>query len=91
MSMSGSIHKTIIQTFNNKGTLLFKQFLSSTYVTDMEISPDNKYLAIAEVNLSGIIIQSNIKILSIENVTSEDINSMMVYSNSNTNGDLIVK
>ncbi len=91
VSMSGSIHKTIIQTFNNKGTLLFKQFLSSTYVTDMEISPDNKYLAIAEVNLSGIIIQSNIKILSIENVTSEDINSMMVYSNSNTNGDLIVK
>lgn len=91
VSMSGTIHKTIIQTFNNKGTLLFRQFLSSTYVIDMEISPDNKYLAIAEVNLSGIIIQSNVKIISIENVASEDINSMMVYSNSNTNGDLIVK
>lgn len=89
ISLSGTIHKTIIQTFDNKGTPLFKQFLSSTYVIDMDISPDNKYLAIAEANLSGIIIQSNIKMISIEKVTSED-SDYIVYNNSNKNGDLIV-
>lgn len=91
VSSVGTIHKTIIQTFDNKGSLLFKQFLSSTYVIDMEISPDDKYLAVAEANLSGIIIQSNIKILSIENVINKDTNSMIVYTNSNKNGDLIIK
>lgn len=90
ISLSGTIHKTIIQTFDNKGNPLFKQFLSSTYVIDMDISPDNKYLAIAEVNLSGIIVQSNIKIISIEKVTNEETDSI-VYTNSNKNGDLIVK
>lgn len=90
LSLSGTIHKTIIQAFDNKGTPLFRQFLSSTYVTDMDISPDNKYLAIAEVNLAGILIQSNIKVISIEKVTSEDEDSL-VYTNSNQNGDLIVK
>lgn len=89
VSLSGTIYKTIIQTFDNKGTALFKQFLSYTYVIDMDISPDNKYLAIAEVNLSGILIQSNIKILSMEKATNGDTDSA-IYTNSNENGDLII-
>ena len=39
--------------------------MSSTIAVDASISEDNKYVGIAEVNTSGTLIQSNIKILSI--------------------------
>ena len=80
---TGSLYKTIVQTFDNKGEEQFKNFLSSTYVMDMSISPDNKYLAIAETNFSGIIIQSNIKIISMEKAE-------IIHNLTNTKGDLIV-
>ena len=83
VAITGSIYKTIVQTFDNKGEEQFKNFLSSTYVIDMSISPNNKYLAIAEANFSGIIIQSNIKIVSTEKAE-------IVYNHTNIEGDLIV-
>lgn len=89
VSTTGAIYKTIIQMFNNKGEEQFKNFLSTTYVVDMSISPDNKNLAIAEANFSGIIIQSNIKIISMEKAKKGDSDSI-IYTHSNTEGDLIV-
>lgn len=89
VATTGTIYKTIIQTFNNKGEELFKDFLSSTYVIDMSISPDSKNLAIAETNFSGIMIQSNIKIVSIEKAKDGDKDSI-VYTQTNTEEDLIV-
>lgn len=83
VATTGSLYKTIVQTFDNKGEEQFKNFLSSTYVIDMSISPDNKYLAIAETNFSGIIIQSNIKIISMEKAE-------IIHNLTNTKGDLIV-
>ena len=44
---------------------MFKYYMSSTIAVDASISEDNKYVGIAEVNTSGTLIQSNIKILSI--------------------------
>lgn len=82
-AITGSLYKTIVQTFDNKGEEQFKNFLSTTYVIDMSISPDNKYLAIAEANFSGIIIQSNIKIISTEKAE-------IIQNQTNTEGDLIV-
>ena len=61
-------YKTVIQMYDNQGTPLFKTFLSSTRAVSTSISEDNKYLAIAEIDTSGTIIQSNIKIYSIEDV-----------------------
>lgn len=59
-------YKTVVQLFDNQGTPLFKTFLSSTRVVATSISEDNKYLAIAQVDTSGTIIQSSIKVLSID-------------------------
>ena len=56
---------------------------------DMSISQDSKSLAIAEANFSGIMIQSNIKIISIEKAKKGDKDSI-VYTQTNTEGDLIV-
>lgn len=89
VATTGTIDKTIIETFNNKGEMQFKYFLSFTYVIDMSISPDNKNLAIAETNFSGIMIQSNIKIVSIEKAKNGKKDSI-IYSQTNTEGDLIV-
>ncbi len=58
-------HKSVIELYDSTGKRLFKTF-SSTRTTDVSISNDNKYLAIAEVDTSGTIIQSSIKIQSIE-------------------------
>ena len=90
VSLVGTTYKTVIKTFDSKGTELFTTFLSSTYVIDMDISPDNKYLAIAEANFSGILLQSNIKIMSIDKAKNGD-KDYMVYSNACESGDLIVK
>lgn len=89
VATTGTIYKTIVQTFNNKGEEQFKDFLSYTYVIDMSISPDNKNLAIAEANFSGIMIQSNIKIVSIDKAKNGDKDSI-IYTQTNTEGDLIV-
>lgn len=89
VATTGTIYKTIVQTFNNKGEEQFKNFLSYTYVIDMSISPDNKKLAIAEANFSGIMIQSNLNIVSIEKAKNGEKDSK-IYMNTNTEGDLIV-
>lgn len=64
--ISGTSHKSVVQTFDSDGNALFKTYLSKTNVIDTDISNDNKYLAIAEANFSGVMVQSNIKIISIE-------------------------
>lgn len=71
----GTSHKSIVQVFNPEGTPLFKIYLASTMAVDVSISNDNKYLAIAEVDTSGTIIQSNIRIISMEKAKTDPINS----------------
>lgn len=67
------------------GKELFKTYLSSTIAIDVEISNDNKYLSIAEINTSGSLIQSNIKIISIEKAGSDPTNSVIYTYNVEAN------
>ena len=64
--IKGGSYKTVIATYSPAGKELFKTYLSSTTAIDTVISNDNKYLAIAEINTSGTLIQSNVKIISVE-------------------------
>lgn len=64
--VTGTSYKSVVITYDTKGNELFKKYLSTTSVIDAEISKDNKYLAIAEINCSGVLVQSNIEIISIE-------------------------
>ena len=61
-----TINKTVVAMYDNQGEHIFDVVLSSTRVVATSISDDNKYLAIAEVDTSGTVIQSNIKTVSIE-------------------------
>lgn len=74
--ITDTIHKTVISMYNPEGTEKFKTYLSSTRTTDIAISNDNKHVAIAEVDTSGTIIQSNIRIISIDKASSDPTNSL---------------
>lgn len=74
--LSDASNKTVIQMYNTEGKPLFKTYAPYNRSTDVTISNDNKYLAIAEIDTSGTIIQSNIKIISIEKASTESENSI---------------
>ena len=74
--MSDASNKTVIQIYNTEGKSLFKKYAPYNRSTDVSISNDNKYLAVAEIDTAGTIIQSNIKIISIEKASTESDNSI---------------
>lgn len=88
--ITGTSYKTVIDVFDNNGKELFKKFLSNTRLVDVSISNDNKFLAMAEIDTSGTVVQSNIKIISIEKAQTDPINSMIKTYSGNLS-DLIIK
>lgn len=87
--ISGTSHKAVIKVFDQNGNELFTYYLSTTSVIDTDISGDNKFLAMAEVNFSGIVPQSGIKIISIEEAKSNSSEAIKYSYLSNAN-DLII-
>ena len=90
VARADSSYRTVIEIFNTSGTLLFRTFLATSNIIDMSISNDNRYLAIAEANLSGIIIQSNIRIISIENAQTNP-SEATVFTHTSEPGNLIIR
>lgn len=86
----GTSYKSIVVSFDSKGKELFKTYLSSTTAIDMDISNDNKYLSIAEVDSSGAITKSLIKTISIDKAKSDPSNSV-IYTYIGENDNLITK
>ena len=87
--ISGTSHKAVIKVLDPNGNELFTYYLSTTSVIDTDISNDNKYLAIAEVNFSGIVPQSAIKIISIDEARNNSSEAIKYTHLANAN-DLIV-
>lgn len=83
--ISGTSYKSVVITYNSQGKELFKTYLSNTIALKSEISNDNKYLSIAEVNISGTLIQSNIKIVSIEKAQNDPMHSVIYTYEANPN------
>lgn len=83
-------YKTVISVYDTQGKEMFKRYLSLTRAVDVSISNDNKYLAIAEVDTSGTMIQSNVKIVSIEKAQTDPDNSIKNAYNGEKNS-LITK
>ncbi len=83
-----TIHKTVIEVYDNHGEHLFSAKLATTRVVATSISEDNKYLATAEIDTSGTMVQSNVKIISIEESKSNPQDAIKKIYNGE-NGDLI--
>lgn len=60
---SNSTYSSIVIVYDNDNNELFKTYLPSTYAMCTEISNTNNYLAIGEVDYSGTVIKSNIRII----------------------------
>ena len=73
--ITGTSYKSVIAMYDNSGNNLFNKYLSSTRLTDVSISNDNKYLALAEIDTSGTVVQSNVKIISIEQTKNDSSDS----------------
>lgn len=87
--VSDTSYKTVVEVYDKTGKNLFKSYLSSTRTVDVAISNDNKYLALGEIDTQGTLIQSNIKILSIENAEKDPENANVYTYNANV-GKLLV-
>lgn len=63
---STSAYKSIVVVFDSNGNKLFTNYLKSTYGVCTSISTNNSYLAIGEIDYSGTVIKSYVKIISID-------------------------
>ena len=83
-------YRSIITLYDQEGKEICKKYLSSTRVIDVSMSKDNKYLAIAELDTSGTFLQSNVEVISVDDV-SKDSEKSEIYSYSADRGMLITK
>ena len=70
-------HKTTVKMYSNEGKELTTAYLSSTYAIDTAVSNDNEELAIAEINYSGSLLQSSVKIISVQKAASDPENAVV--------------
>ena len=87
---SSTSYKSIVITYDSTGKELFKTYLSSTLAIDSAISNDNKYVAYAEIDTSGTLIKSSVKVISIEKALSNSAEST-VYTKDAENSKMIIK
>lgn len=83
-------YKSIITVYDSNGKSLLKNYSSSTRVVDVTISNDNKYVAFAEIDTSGTLIQSSIKIISVEKAKINP-DEAIIYSKQTETSKMIVK
>ena len=81
-------YKSILNIFNSDGVQVFRSFFAQTEIVDVSISDDNKYIAVGEVDTTGAVIQSNVKILSVENAKNNPDNAI-IYTHNAESGKLI--
>lgn len=79
---SNTNYKSIIDLYSNQGKRVFRMYLSTTRIIDASISKDNKYIAYAELDTSGALVQSNIKIISVENAIKDSENAVAYTHNA---------
>ena len=87
--VSNTTHKSVVIVFDNYGTEVFKYYLAQTSAVCTDISEDNKYLAIGEVDYSGTIIRSYIRIISFDKVQTDPENAMVNRYTSDTDEIII--
>jgi len=91
--LTGTSHKSVIQLLDPTGKVLFNTYLSTTVAMDISISYDNKYLGFAEVSTSGTLVQSRVKIISVEKAqerTKEKSSEAIIYTYNAPTDELII-
>lgn len=87
--LSNSSYKSIVDVYNKSGEKIFKTNLVTSRVTDVSISKDSQYLAMAEIDISGMLIKSSIQIVSME-LARTNPEEAIVYKHEAPTGKLII-
>ena len=82
-------YSSILTVYNPDGTELFRSFFATTRIIDASISRDNKYVALGEIDTSGAVIQSNVKIISIDNAKENNNQDPIIYTYNAESGKLL--
>ena len=82
-------YKSIITLYSPEGKQILR-YLSSTRAIDIAISNDNNYIAFAELDTSGTLINSSVKVISVEKakINSEE---AIVYTYNSDTSKMITK
>ena len=80
--VTNTSYKSVIYMYDLYGKELFKTYLATARVVDINISENGEYLAIAEIDTTGILVQSIIKIVSIKNAQENPENSFISTYNA---------
>ena len=86
--IQNTTYKSVVAFYNLEGVELFRTYISANYAICTDISTNNKYLAIGEVDYSGTILKSFIKIISVDKA-QEDPNNSIIYTYESDNGEVI--
>jgi len=86
--VSNTLYKSVVILFDVAGNELFKTYISTYQAVCAEVSNSNKYLAIGEVDYSGTIIKSNVRIISVDLARSNPDESVVNTYESGT-GEVI--
>ena len=87
---SDTTYKSIITLFNSEGKAILKKYLPSSRIVDVAISNDNSYIAFCELDSTGVLIKSNIEIISVEKARNS-VDDATVYKYEAPNSKLISK
>lgn len=86
--INNSTYKSIVVVFNADGNELFRKYLSKTFAICSDISSDNKYLAIGEIDYTSTSIKSIVEIISIDLARTKPKESS-VYQYDSESGKII--
>lgn len=87
--IQNTIYKSVIIYYDNSGKEVFTTYISTNLAVCTDISKDNKYLAIGEVDYTGTLLKSYVKIISVEKAkTSPD--DSIIYTYESNSGDFIL-
>lgn len=75
--LKNSTYKSIVVVYDLEGNELFRTYLATSYAICSEISNNNKYLAIGQIDYSGTIVKSVVKLISIDLVKNDPKNSVV--------------
>lgn len=86
--IQSTIYKSVIIFYDLNGKELFRSYLSTNYAICTAVSTNNKYLAIGEIDYSGTIIKSYVKVISID-LAQTDAENSTVYTYEAENGEIV--
>lgn len=88
--ITNTLYKSVIVYYDLSGRETFRTYLSDSYAVCTSISTNNKYLAIGEVNYTGTIIKSYVKIVSVDLAQSKSkADEAIIYTYESENGEII--